>query len=371
VLTSHLTQLKSRDRTTLEIGADPGQGPEMLEAGLKRIDRLFTRLGFERVVQVGPSNETGRGRPSQVRLSFPEQQYRNVYLLSDGGGDGSEPDRREITVQSESGPGGARYIDLLFQDERYDQVRIIPWESPGAETLELRVFPSDPGKRKNRSGPPAFLLYPVNILYSNLRSGSMEIPAGLKNLKITFDRDMYLAMEWDIQTSSGSLDVDQETGFWHDWRTCVLPLDLNRAEFYSVRINPGDKTGFRDIRDQPALTEEIRFTTEGAGDDLVNRIRKPGIIKMVPSNGQADVDPELTELRITFDLPMSPDHAWIGSREQFPNLPENMDAWWTEDQKTCVLPVGLEPGKKYFLGLNSRDNPCFRSQWDMVLDPLT
>jgi hypothetical protein len=45
----------------------------------------------------------------------------------------------------------------------------------------------------------------------------------------------------------------------------------------------------------------------------------------------------------------------------YPSSPEGKRPYWTEDHKTCVLPVQLNPGSEYRLGLNSPSFRNFRS----------
>ena len=64
--------------------------------------------------------------------------------------------------------------------------------------------------------------------------------------------------------------------------------------------------------------------------------------------------PGLAQIRVTFDVPMAKGFSWTGGGPQFPKLPEGKKPSWSEDRKTCVLPVELEPGRYYRLGLNSQ-----------------
>lgn len=77
------------------------------------------------------------------------------------------------------------------------------------------------------------------------------------------------------------------------------------------------------------------------------------VVKTVPEAGTADVDPKLTEIKVTFSKDMQ-DGAWswvIHSKESFPKMDGKPK--YLADKRTCVLPVKLEPGKTYALWLNS------------------
>ena len=79
----------------------------------------------------------------------------------------------------------------------------------------------------------------------------------------------------------------------------------------------------------------------------------PVIIQTIPQSGAADVDPALTELRVTFSKRMQAG-GWSWSTWGEENYPETSgQARYLDDGCTCVLPVRLKPGKLYAIWLNS------------------
>jgi hypothetical protein len=97
---------------------------------------------------------------------------------------------------------------------------------------------------------------------------------------------------------------------------------------------------------------------------------KPEIIELNPRNGAQDVDPSLTEVRVTFNMPMAGGFSWTGGGEHFPASAVDQKPHWTEDRKTCVLPVELKPDWEYHLGLNSPSFRNFRSTKGVPLNPV-
>ncbi len=98
-----------------------------------------------------------------------------------------------------------------------------------------------------------------------------------------------------------------------------------------------------------ALTEEVRAMRNAQMESA-----PPVVIKTVPENGADDVDPGLTEIKVTFGKDMQ-DGSWSwthGSPETFPN-PGEGKIHYEKDKRTCVMPVKLEPGKTYIIGINS------------------
>jgi hypothetical protein len=77
------------------------------------------------------------------------------------------------------------------------------------------------------------------------------------------------------------------------------------------------------------------------------------VVKTVPESGDIRVDPNITEIRVTFSKKMQ-DGRWSWgqmSDDTFPKLPGKPHH--LPDGKTCVLPVALEAGKTYVLQINA------------------
>lgn len=81
----------------------------------------------------------------------------------------------------------------------------------------------------------------------------------------------------------------------------------------------------------------------------------PKIVKMFPENNATKVDPNISQVYITFDIPMGSGRAWA-HRNDGTQLDHDPDGpvFWTEDQLTSVAPVKLQPNKKYAVYLNIR-----------------
>lgn len=210
---------------------------------------------------------------------------------------------------------------------------------------------------------------PPRIIASVPRTGDTEVDPALKEITVTFDRDMEGGFSW---TGGGPEFPGREDGQakWKDKRTCVLPVSVQPAHFYRVGINAPSFRNFRSAAGVPAIPTAILFTTQGASDALKRRATKPTITALVPKNGARDVDARLTELRVSFNVPMEGGFSWTGSGPLYPTVPEGKKPYWTEDHKTCVLPVQLNPSSDYRLGLNSPSFRKFRSATGVPLDPV-
>ena len=86
----------------------------------------------------------------------------------------------------------------------------------------------------------------------------------------------------------------------------------------------------------------------------------PTLVSSTPADGAKNVDPALKEITVTFDQDMSEGFSWTGSGPEHPQTPEGATAQW-RGKRTCVLPVKLEPGHRYRVGINSPSYRNFRS----------
>ncbi len=89
----------------------------------------------------------------------------------------------------------------------------------------------------------------------------------------------------------------------------------------------------------------------------------PVVIKTLPQSGDTNVDPSLSEIKVTFSKEMKTDNMWSWvkiSNETFPKVAGNVH--YLKDQKTCVLPVKLEPGRTYIIWINSKQRNAFRDK---------
>lgn len=92
--------------------------------------------------------------------------------------------------------------------------------------------------------------------------------------------------------------------------------------------------------------------TTALADEVELESVPPVVVKTVPEAGSEEVDPGLTEIKVTFSKDMQPgSFSWSTlSKESFPTV-DGQSAY--EDARTCVLPVKLEPGKTYAIWVNS------------------
>jgi hypothetical protein len=151
-------------------------------------------------------------------------------------------------------------------------------------------------------------------------------------------------------------------------------VKLQGGHRYRVGINSVSFRNFRSAAGVPALTSAIYFTTPGTSDTPKRETQAPRIVSVKPAIGAQDVSPDLKELRVTFNVAMGEGYSWTaccpGYPSNYPTISQCKKAFWTEDHKTCVLPVELKPDWQYRLGLNSPFYQGFRSASGVPLEPV-
>jgi beta-lactamase regulating signal transducer with metallopeptidase domain len=207
------------------------------------------------------------------------------------------------------------------------------------------------------------------VIASSPRAGETEVHPALAELTVTFDRDMSKDLSWTRHDNGPYFPPKPEgqQAYWRDQRTCVLPVKLEAGQFYRMEINRTDQQDFRGKDGRVAAQSVLYFTTQGAGEAVKAKLTKPRVVCLAPPNGATDVDPNLSELRVTFDVPMWKGYSWTGGGDHYPY---GGNVHWLDDY-TCVLPVALKPDHQYSLGINSVAAVNFQSaQGRVPSDPV-
>jgi len=211
---------------------------------------------------------------------------------------------------------------------------------------------------------------PARIKSSVPEIGATEVDPAIKEIRVTFDRDMSEGMSWTGSGEAFPPSPKDAKPKWIDKRTCAFPVKLEAGKFYRVGINSTEFQNFQDESGAPAAPRVIYFTTKGATEDILARMEKPMVILFEPDSGAPDVSAGTTELRVTFDVPMAAGMSWVGGGEHFPQIPDGARGEWSEDFKTCIFPVILKPDWDYRINLNGVLYNNFQSAWGVPLDPV-
>ena len=116
---------------------------------------------------------------------------------------------------------------------------------------------------------------PPHIVTTSPEIGATNVnPKVLKEISVTFDRDMSGSMSWcGGPPDFPNVPEDREAA-WRDKRTCVLPVSLEPGRYYCLSINSLNYQNFRGVDGIPAKPKTLAFTTVGAAKDLIQRLPK-------------------------------------------------------------------------------------------------
>jgi len=194
---------------------------------------------------------------------------------------------------------------------------------------------------------------------------ALDVDPQRRTISVTFDRPMRTERAWSWLilgphglypgTREGAEPQFDETG-----RTCTLPVSLQPETVYAVGINSYRHTGFKDLDGIPALNFGWAFATGGYRPEEL----PPRVVRVTPPHGATDVDPELTEISVTFDRPMRKQTwSWVlqPQRGEYPGAGAG-EPRFSEDGLTCTLPVRLRPGTVYAVSINSYQHTGFKSR---------
>lgn len=93
----------------------------------------------------------------------------------------------------------------------------------------------------------------------------------------------------------------------------------------------------------------------------------PSILNSNPRSGDTSVDPSLTTATVTFDRLMTPSGFLTGRRPLLP-VPEGATLVW-RDRRTVEIPIKLEPGKMYAIGVNGPEYRVLKTSAGMPFPP--
>ncbi|HSU56363.1 MAG TPA: M56 family metallopeptidase [Candidatus Dormibacteraeota bacterium] len=203
--------------------------------------------------------------------------------------------------------------------------------------------------------------------------GAQDVDPATTEITVTFDQDMGKGFSWTGGGTDYPPGVEGKKPVWPNSRTCVLPVKLQAGRYYRVGINSTSYNNFKGVNGLAVAPAAIYFTTRGAGPDVTLKTLVPQVVSFSPINGDQNVSPDLAEVRVTFNLPMGGGCSWctVGDTDSdFPKGREGKQYYWTDDKRTCVLPVTLESARTYRISINSPWHKNFQSEGGVPSEPV-
>ena len=113
----------------------------------------------------------------------------------------------------------------------------------------------------------------------------------------------------------------------------------------------------------PSATESnakhVTFQWTESGPVALEAV-SPVVVKTIPESVASNVDSGINEIHVTFSKTMK-DRTWAWatlSMDSFPRI--DGDPRYLCDERTCVLPVRLAPGKTYAIWINTNKHLRFQ-----------
>jgi beta-lactamase regulating signal transducer with metallopeptidase domain len=199
--------------------------------------------------------------------------------------------------------------------------------------------------------PENQVLYKGNIPYSKFSYMEKWVDIVLEKPVVIESSDSYFLVSFDPQA--------------HQTKGIYFHYNKDPKESHSLVGSVG--SGFEDTPDREwmirAFLESTNASPKSPVEDISSPVdqRIPRVANTSPQVGATDVDPEIKEIAVTFDCDMDTrGYSWTGGPPNFPEIPKGLSPSW-KDNRTCVLPVNLEPGRYYRVGINSTSYQNFRS----------
>ncbi|WP_432798940.1 Ig-like domain-containing protein [Poriferisphaera sp. WC338] len=207
---------------------------------------------------------------------------------------------------------------------------------------------------------------PPKVAELSIKNGSKNVDSDLKQIEITFDQPMQKGFA--IVKVGGNFPGSGERGSWKDDKTFIFHVKLVPEKSYRFAINYKQYNTFRNLQGEPAKSLWVRFrTNKSNGTTAVQATPNvPKVISITPKNGATDVDPNLAEIVVKFDQPMSGGRSMTGGGKTFPEVTK---IYW-RDNKTFVAKVKLFADHQYYFGINSPSHRNFRGKNGVSVDPI-
>ncbi len=129
-------------------------------------------------------------------------------------------------------------------------------------------------------------------------------------------------------------------------------------------------TAYRNQTHQDAALVELQRSVQRLQDNLSIIVDRapPVVVETFPVSGAIDVDPATPEIRVTFSKTMM-DESWSWCQTEYP-FPKSVGSiYFSDDRKTCVLPVELQPNTEYVVSLNSPRYRNFKDPHGRAAEP--
>ena len=133
-------------------------------------------------------------------------------------------------------------------------------------------------------------------------------------------------------------------------------LEGGNAAAFIYHMNGAEKPKLTQVTEKADQRRRFAGKTDESDKDKQVTLESvpPVVTKTVPEAGADEVDPSLSEIKVTFSKNMQ-DGNWSWAKLSTESFPKVLGKpTYLAHNRTCVLPVKLEPGKTYAIWVNSQ-----------------
>jgi beta-lactamase regulating signal transducer with metallopeptidase domain/tetratricopeptide (TPR) repeat protein len=155
---------------------------------------------------------------------------------------------------------------------------------------------------------------------------------------------------------------------------------LGNIKEFRFQTRPYEWVTFKNISLKPNFRTDVQIEVQNPSGQVISasdfgkdeadveksmsktpvRSTMPRVVRTRPAAFADDVSPQLSKITVTFDRPMMDQSwSWTGGGQTYPETPGKPR--YNASRKICSLPVELEAGKVYWVGINSPSYQNFKS----------
>jgi len=341
---------------------------------------VYSYVVYQKVGQIGDSagslnDASGNGTWDSVKTGYLDQVEKALALAG-------HREKKQVLEDVRSHLD-QRFSELAFDEQTWENMQTIITEmgpaSDYAELLESNTLVPRPGIRLRH------LLWISVIII--VVAGAVFLPNILAP-KVGYIVSFRLPQMYKDITSRELLDKFNQVcppGLrTHHYRTqiqgnnlvgfIVVDTEEDKASLYNALLESKELMPLtvRSVTQkefekhcalgQPSLKSEDD-QTEPIGSEV-----PPMVVATTPVAFANDASPDLRKITVTFDQSMmNLSWSWIGGGETFPEMMG--EPRYDKSKRTCILPVKLEPGRFYWVGINSPQHKNFQTDMHVAAVP--
>ena len=248
--------------------------------------------------------------------------------------------------------------------------------------LEKVAKDKDPFVRDNAQAALTMLGQPAASAPRVVRSAPAnfadDVPADRKTISVTFDQRMRDgSWAWVRRYRDRYPETTGKPSYDKAFKTCSLPVKLEPGKVYWVQINTPPYVSFMSDSGVRAAPHVLLFATRSADGkptpippELLSQAKAmiaaagrpaPTVVRTTPATLANDVPAATDKIGVTFDQEMMDGRwSWVQfSKDSYPEMTGKPS--YDKTRKTCSLPVKLQPGKVYWVGINSQQHTYFQT----------